>query len=179
VHLHLTPFSVLPQFRNLKFSKITRILPRSLSIFSIVAGYISLVESYSQNLKPKLKTKTYLNLRPNLLTYTLKLPLRLHFTCTASHGGPYIRLSTGHPSSSSSTVVEELSKKGEPPAAKLDPAPCPPASTITQAAIRGGPNQTTTGEPFPTPTLAPVVLSQKRKTPEAKQHKDTKSCSPR
>jgi hypothetical protein len=28
---------VLPQLRNLKFSKITRILPRSLSMFSIVA----------------------------------------------------------------------------------------------------------------------------------------------
>jgi hypothetical protein len=48
-----------------------------------------------------------------------------------------------------------------PNRAKLDPAPCPPAFTITVAAIRGGPNRTTPGELLPAPTFAFVVLLQK------------------
>ncbi|KAJ3634550.1 hypothetical protein MTP99_007502 [Tenebrio molitor] len=49
------------------------------------------------------------------------------------------------------------------PRVKLDPTPCPPALTVTAAAICGGPNRTTPGELFPAPTLAFVVLLQKQK----------------
>jgi hypothetical protein len=49
------------------------------------------------------------------------------------------------------------------PRAKLDPAPCPAALTVTAAVICAGTNRTTPGELFAAPTLAFVVLLQKQK----------------
>jgi hypothetical protein len=94
--------------------------------------------------------------------------LKLHSTSRWSF---HMCLSTGHPSSSSSTPHHLPSWILQPTRRYF---------TKTAAAICGGPNRTTPGEFLPAPALAAAVLSQKRKTAEAKQDKeDTKSCPSR
>ncbi|KAH0822740.1 hypothetical protein GEV33_000050 [Tenebrio molitor] len=93
----------------------------------------------------------------------------------APHGGPFTRVSSlVTPRPRLRRTVPERGTTSAPPA-KRDPASARQLSTNTAAAIRGRLNRTTPGELLPVPALAAAVLSQTRKTVEAKQDEVTLS----